>query len=99
LSVVRSLEELLLEGDDLVIMFGVFLSNGVAPSSSKMDEHTDVLSFVLPELCEPIGIGPKAYAGVEGVRLDGGALLSRCMLLGPGILLAIKPQAFKILQS
>ena len=58
-----------------------------------MDEHTDVLSLVLP-----VGIGPKAYVEVEGVRLDGGALLSQCTLLGPGMLSAPKPQAFKILQ-
>lgn len=54
LTFVGSLEASLEEGNDSVIMFDVLRFDGVAPNSSKVDEHADVLSLVLPELCEPV---------------------------------------------
>ncbi|GLT70451.1 hypothetical protein SLA2020_425310 [Shorea laevis] len=56
------------------IMTGVFRYDGVAPNSSKLDEHADVLSLVLSELCESVGLGPKVYAEAKGFWLDGEVL-------------------------
>jgi hypothetical protein len=77
---------------ELEIMTCVFLYDGAAPNSSKLDEQANVLSLVLP-----VGLGPKVYAEAKGVWLDGGASPSQCKPLGPGIASAPKPKLLKFI--